>query len=51
MHRTANHGEEWFEYLSQRPLNEHQRLVVLGRSGATIATNTNISSMSTVNQR
>jgi hypothetical protein len=51
LHRTANHGEEWFGDLSQRPLNEQQRLVVRGRSGATIAINTNTSNQSTFNQR
>ena len=49
LHRTANHGEEWFGDLSQRPLNEQQRLVVRGRSGATIAINTNTSNQSTFN--
>ena len=50
MDRTANHGEEWFEDLSQRPLSEHQRFVVRGRNGATIATNTT-TNQSTFNQR
>ena len=50
LRRTAKHVEEWFEDLSQRPLSEHQRFVVRGRNGATIATNTTATSQSTFNQ-